>query len=95
MLQETIVFDALSTRQPGGPCTPGSATDIASGLVGSLQDLGLAPGLLSSATGVTAGGVVLQEVLGDVLVVDATRVAGVVIVSARDGEIHGQLGGVP
>ena len=60
MLQETIVFDALSPRQLADACSPGSATDIASGLVDSLQDLGLAPGLLRSATGITAGGVDLQ-----------------------------------
>ena len=60
MLQETIVFDALSPRQKANPCMPGSATDIASGLVGSLQDLGLSPGLLSSAIGMTGGGADLQ-----------------------------------
>jgi len=60
MLQETIVFDALSPRQLVDGCTPGSATDIASGLVDSLQDLGLEPGLLRSAAGITAGGADLQ-----------------------------------
>ena len=60
MLQETIVFDALSPRQLVDGCTPGSATDIASGLVDTLQDLGLAPGLLRSAAGITAGGADLQ-----------------------------------
>ena len=60
MLQETIVFDALSPRQPADGCIPGSATDIATGLVDTLQDLGLAVGLLRSAAGITAGGADLQ-----------------------------------
>jgi hypothetical protein len=60
MLQETIVFDARSPRRPTSPCTPGSATDIASSLADSLQDLGLVPGLLRGAGGMTAGGVDLQ-----------------------------------
>ena len=60
MLQETIVFDALSPRQPADGCIPGSATDIATGLVDTLQDLGLSVGLLRSAAGITAGGADLQ-----------------------------------
>ncbi len=60
MLQETIAFDALSPRQEAGPCAPGSASDIASGLVGSLRDLGFAPGLLEGGTGITAGGAEIQ-----------------------------------
>jgi len=56
MLQEIIAFDALSATQEVRPCTPGSATDIVSGLVCSLRDLGLTPGLLTSTTGMTAGG---------------------------------------
>ncbi len=60
MLQETIAFDAPSPRQGLSPRTPGSASDIASGLVGSLRDLGLTPGLLDAGTGITAGGADLQ-----------------------------------
>ncbi len=60
MLQESIAFDVLSPRQEEAHCTPGSATDIASGLAGSLQDLGLTADLLKSGNGITAGGADLQ-----------------------------------
>ena len=60
MLQETIAFDALTPRQEPGPCAPGSATDIAAGLIDSLQEQGLTPGVLNSSTGMTAGGTDLQ-----------------------------------
>ncbi len=60
MLQESIAFDALSPRQAEARCTPDSASDIASGLAGRLQDLGLTPGLLKSGNGITAGGTDLQ-----------------------------------
>ena len=60
MLQESIAFDAPSPRRDETPYTPGSATDIACGLADSLQDLGLAPGLIMSGSGVTAGGADLQ-----------------------------------
>jgi hypothetical protein len=60
MLQETIAFEALTPGPDVRSCKPGSATDIALGLVESLQDLRLEPGLLSSASGITAGGTDLQ-----------------------------------
>ena len=60
MLQESMAFGAPSPRQDEDRYSPGSATDIARGLADSLQDLGLAPGLLVSASGITAGGADLQ-----------------------------------
>ncbi len=60
MLQESMAFDALSPWQEEARCKPGSAADIASGLIGSLRDLGLTPALLESSNGLTAGGADLQ-----------------------------------
>ena len=60
MLQETTALDALSPGREFDARTPGPASDIASGLVGSLRDLGLTPGLLNIGTDVTAGGADIQ-----------------------------------
>jgi hypothetical protein len=60
MLQESIVFDPLAPRFDASRSVQGSATDIVLGLVDSLQELGLTPGLMRSGSGMTAGGTDLQ-----------------------------------
>jgi hypothetical protein len=60
MLQKSTAFDALPARQEGSRRTPGSASDLACELVVRLRGLGLAPGTLQSASGITAAGADLQ-----------------------------------
>jgi hypothetical protein len=60
MLQETIAFDAGRPGEDPGRCTPGSATDIAAGLVSTLRGLGVETDLIRSGAGMTAGGADIQ-----------------------------------
>lgn len=60
MLQESIAFDAHLPSDESRSCMPGSASDIAAGLVSTLRDLGLETDLIGSGVGMTAGGAVLQ-----------------------------------
>lgn len=58
MLQETITFDMPGHRAGGRG--PGSAADIAAGIVAALHRLGVDTMLIKSASGTTAGGADLQ-----------------------------------
>lgn len=60
MLQESITFDVHSPRPEVGNRRPGSATDIAEGLVASMRDHRLIVDLVQSASGITAGGTDIQ-----------------------------------
>jgi hypothetical protein len=60
MLQETIAFDAHAPGQEAGHSTPGSATDIAEGLVFALREHGFETDLVKGAAGLTAAGADLQ-----------------------------------
>lgn len=60
MLQETIAFNVDSPRQATGRRTPGSATDIADGLLRALMDHELSTALIRSGAGITAGGADIQ-----------------------------------
>lgn len=60
MLQEIIAFDGDSSRPATGQHTPGSATDIAKGLVAAMREHGLLTTLIEGSAGITAGGTDLQ-----------------------------------
>ena len=60
MLQEIIAFDGDSPRPASGHHTPGSATDMANGLVAELREHGLLTSLIEGSAGITAGGADLQ-----------------------------------
>jgi len=60
MLQESISFEGHSPRQEAGSRRPGSATDIADGLVATMREHSLSADMIQSASGMTAGGTDIQ-----------------------------------